>query len=136
LVQEGVSFQFEGAIAFEDAHMGLLDPAIEPPVLIHTVPNLLETMALSTASRSVEKSIRCLFPLQRPLDKGIYSRLRNSLMRVCRKQKVHLFPTLKSLNTKRVQVLNRLRRTIEDWNMTIDGITIRAQASIHSKALS
>jgi hypothetical protein len=39
LVQERVLFQFEGAIAFEDAHMGLLDPAIEPPVVIHTVPH-------------------------------------------------------------------------------------------------
>jgi hypothetical protein len=39
LVQERVLFQFEGAIAFEDAHMRLLDPAIEPPIVIHTVPH-------------------------------------------------------------------------------------------------
>jgi hypothetical protein len=37
LVQERVLFQFEGAITFEDAHMRLLDSAIEPPVVIHTV---------------------------------------------------------------------------------------------------
>jgi hypothetical protein len=47
LVQEGVLFQFEGAIAFEDAHMGLLDPAIEPPVVIHTVPHDSSTLATS-----------------------------------------------------------------------------------------
>jgi hypothetical protein len=39
LVIERVLFRYEGAIAFEDSHMGLLDPAIEPPIVIQTVPH-------------------------------------------------------------------------------------------------
>jgi RNase H-like domain found in reverse transcriptase/Integrase zinc binding domain/Reverse transcriptase (RNA-dependent DNA polymerase) len=35
-----ILFEFEGAIAFEDSEMGLLNPAIEPPVRIHTVPHV------------------------------------------------------------------------------------------------
>jgi RNase H-like domain found in reverse transcriptase/Integrase zinc binding domain len=35
-----ILFEFEGAIAFEDSEMGLLNPAIEPPVQIHTVPHV------------------------------------------------------------------------------------------------
>ena len=35
-----ILFQFEGAIAFDDSEMGLLNPAIEPPVVIHTVPHV------------------------------------------------------------------------------------------------
>ena len=34
-----ILFEFEGAIAFDDSEMGLLNPAIEPPVHIHTVPH-------------------------------------------------------------------------------------------------
>ena len=34
-----ILFEYEGAIAFEDSEMGLLDPSIEPPVVIHTVPH-------------------------------------------------------------------------------------------------
>jgi hypothetical protein len=34
-----ILYEYEGAIAFEDSEMGLLDPAIEPPVVIHTVPH-------------------------------------------------------------------------------------------------
>jgi hypothetical protein len=37
LVMERVLFRYEGAIAFEDSHMGLLDPAIESPIVIQTV---------------------------------------------------------------------------------------------------
>ena len=32
--------EFEGAIAFEDSEMGLLNPMIEPPIHIHTVPDI------------------------------------------------------------------------------------------------
>lgn len=32
-----ILYEYEGAIAFEDSEMGLLDPSIEPPVVIHTV---------------------------------------------------------------------------------------------------
>ena len=35
-----ILFEFEGAIAFEDSEMGLLNPAIEPPVHINTVPHV------------------------------------------------------------------------------------------------
>ena len=35
-----ILFEYEGAIAFDDSEMGLLDPAIEPPVIIHTVPHV------------------------------------------------------------------------------------------------
>ena len=35
-----ILFEFEGAIAFEDSKMGLLNPAIEPPIPIHTVPHV------------------------------------------------------------------------------------------------
>ena len=31
--------EYEGAIAFDESEMGLLDPSIEPPVVIHTVPH-------------------------------------------------------------------------------------------------
>ena len=34
-----ILFEFEGAIAFTDSEMGLLDPSIEPPVVIPTVPH-------------------------------------------------------------------------------------------------
>ena len=34
-----ILFEYEGAIAFEDSEMGLLDPSIEPPVAIHTIPH-------------------------------------------------------------------------------------------------
>jgi hypothetical protein len=39
LVMERVLYRYEGAIAFEDSHMGLLDPVIEPPIVIQTVPH-------------------------------------------------------------------------------------------------
>jgi hypothetical protein len=32
-------FKHEGVFAFDDSEMGILDPAIEPPVKIHTVPH-------------------------------------------------------------------------------------------------
>jgi len=35
-----ILFQFEGAIAFDDSEMGLLNPEIEPPVTIHTIPHV------------------------------------------------------------------------------------------------
>ena len=35
-----ILFEFEGAIAFDDSEMGLLNPAIEPPIHIHTVPHV------------------------------------------------------------------------------------------------
>jgi hypothetical protein len=35
-----ILFEFEGAIAFDDSEMGLLNPEIEPPVTIHTVPHV------------------------------------------------------------------------------------------------
>jgi len=34
-----ILFKYEGAIAFDDSEMGLLNPEIEPPVKIHTVPH-------------------------------------------------------------------------------------------------
>jgi hypothetical protein len=34
-----ILFKYEGAIAFDDSEMGLLDPRIEPPIKIHTVPH-------------------------------------------------------------------------------------------------
>ena len=35
-----VLFDYEGAVAFEDSEMGLLNPAIEPPIHINTVPHV------------------------------------------------------------------------------------------------
>src|SRR5437762_9350173 len=35
-----ILFEFEGAIAFEDSEIGLLNPAIEPPIHIHIVPHV------------------------------------------------------------------------------------------------
>ena len=35
-----ILFEFEGAIAFENSEMGLLNPEMEPPVHIHTVPHV------------------------------------------------------------------------------------------------
>ena len=32
-----ILYEFEGAIAFDD---GLLNPAIEPPMVIHTIPHV------------------------------------------------------------------------------------------------
>jgi len=32
-------YEYEGAIAFEDSEMGLLNPEIEPPAAIHTIPH-------------------------------------------------------------------------------------------------
>ena len=34
-----ILFEYEGAIAFDETEMGLLDPSIEPPVVVHTVPH-------------------------------------------------------------------------------------------------
>jgi len=34
-----ILFEYEEAIAFDESEMGLLDPAIKPPVVIHTVPH-------------------------------------------------------------------------------------------------
>ena len=34
-----ILFEYEGAIAFTDAEMGMIRPEIEPPVIIHTVPH-------------------------------------------------------------------------------------------------
>ena len=34
-----ILFKYEGAIAFDDSEMGFLNPDIEPPVVIHTVPH-------------------------------------------------------------------------------------------------
>jgi len=34
-----ILFEYEGAIAFDDSEMGLLNPEIEPPVVIHTIPH-------------------------------------------------------------------------------------------------
>ena len=34
-----ILYEYEGAVAFDDSEMGLLDPAIEPPVVIHTIPH-------------------------------------------------------------------------------------------------
>jgi hypothetical protein len=35
-----ILFKYEGAIAFDDSEMGFLNPEIEPPVKIHTVPHV------------------------------------------------------------------------------------------------
>ena len=35
-----ILFEFEGAIAFDNSEMGLLNPVIEPPIHIHTVPHV------------------------------------------------------------------------------------------------
>ena len=34
-----ILFEFEGVLAFDDSEMGLLNPEVEPPVEIHTVPH-------------------------------------------------------------------------------------------------
>jgi len=34
-----ILFEYEAAIAFDESEMGLLNPSIEPPVVIHTVPH-------------------------------------------------------------------------------------------------
>ena len=34
-----ILFEYEGAVAFDESEMGLLDPSIEPPVVIPTVPH-------------------------------------------------------------------------------------------------
>ena len=34
-----ILFKFEGVLAFDDSEMGLLNPEVEPPVEIHTVPH-------------------------------------------------------------------------------------------------
>jgi hypothetical protein len=39
LVTETVLFKYEGAIAFDDSHIGLLDPAIEHAIVIQIVPH-------------------------------------------------------------------------------------------------
>jgi len=35
-----ITFEFEEAIAFDDSGIGLLNPAIEPPAVIHTIPHV------------------------------------------------------------------------------------------------
>jgi hypothetical protein len=35
-----ILYEYEGAVAFDDSEMGLLNPEIEPPVVIHTVPHV------------------------------------------------------------------------------------------------
>ena len=34
-----ILFEYEGAVAFDETEMGLLDSSIEPPVVIHTIPH-------------------------------------------------------------------------------------------------
>src|SRR5438046_2988851 len=34
-----ILFEYEVIIAFDESEMGLLDPSIEPPVVIHTIPH-------------------------------------------------------------------------------------------------
>ena len=34
-----ILYEFEGAIAFDDSEMRLLNPEIEPPIIIHTIPH-------------------------------------------------------------------------------------------------
>ena len=34
-----ILYEFDGALAFDDSEMGLLDERIEPPVTVHTVPH-------------------------------------------------------------------------------------------------
>jgi hypothetical protein len=34
-----ILFKYEGALSWEDSEMGMLDPAIEPPMEIHAVPH-------------------------------------------------------------------------------------------------
>ena len=34
-----ILFEYEVAIPFDESEMGLLDPSIEPPVIIHTIPH-------------------------------------------------------------------------------------------------
>ena len=36
-----ILFEWEGAVAFDDSDVGLLNPAIEPPILIHTIPHVV-----------------------------------------------------------------------------------------------
>jgi hypothetical protein len=35
-----ILYEYEGAVAFDDSEIGLLNPEIEPPVVIHTVPHV------------------------------------------------------------------------------------------------
>jgi hypothetical protein len=35
-----ILYEYEGAVAFDDSEMGLLNPEIEPPVVMHTVPHV------------------------------------------------------------------------------------------------
>ena len=39
LVFIDILFKYEGALSWEDSEMGMLDPAIEPPMEIHVVPH-------------------------------------------------------------------------------------------------
>jgi hypothetical protein len=62
-------YEFEGVLAFEDAHMGLLDPAIEPPIQIHTVPHepwQQQNLRLPKAMQDVATDI-----VKQKLDAGI-----------------------------------------------------------------
>src|SRR5271169_2888865 len=34
-----ILFEHEGAMAFDDSEMGCLNPKIEPPIVIHTIPH-------------------------------------------------------------------------------------------------
>ncbi len=34
-----ILFEYKAAIAFDESEMRLLDPSIEPPVIIHTIPH-------------------------------------------------------------------------------------------------
>ena len=34
-----ILFEFEAAIAFDELEMGLLDPSIEPPIVIPIIPH-------------------------------------------------------------------------------------------------
>jgi transposase InsO family protein len=65
-------FEFEGAIAFDDDEMGLLDTRIEPPVKAHVIPHIpwqQSNLRLPKAMQDIATTI-----VKEKLEKGLFER--------------------------------------------------------------
>lgn len=65
-----ILFEFEGALAFDDSEMGLLDASIEPPVVVHTVPHTPWQQNSHRLPKAMQEEAAEI--IQEKLDHGLY----------------------------------------------------------------
>jgi hypothetical protein len=64
-----ILFEFEGAIAFEDNEMGVLDTRIKPPIEIHTIPHTPWQQTNLRLPKSVQDTATVM--VKEKLDRGL-----------------------------------------------------------------